>query len=212
MITFKDFFSFKNNRFFWINIIAMILVVIVVIFGALKWLDSYTRHGDAIEVPNVKNINVDEAEVMLNNRELSLVVIDSTYKKDLPTGTVLEQNPVPGSKIKKGRAIYVTINSDRVPLVAIPDIVDNSSLRQAEAKLKAMGIKLTEPQYISGEKDWVYGLSYRGRQLNTGDRVPREAILTLTAGNGSEAVEEDSTQVDEMGADEGEAEVDKSWF
>lgn len=212
MITFKDFFSFKNNRFFWINIIVMILVVIVVIFGALKWLDSYTRHGDAIEVPNVKNINVDEAEVMLNNRELSLVVIDSTYKKDLPAGTVLEQNPVPGSKIKKGRAIYVTINSDRVPLVAIPDIVDNSSLRQAEAKLKAMGFKLTEPQYISGEKDWVYGLSYRGRQLNTGDRVPREAILTLTAGNGSEAVEEDSTQVDEMGADEGEAEVDKSWF
>ncbi|WP_024993352.1 PASTA domain-containing protein [Phocaeicola paurosaccharolyticus] len=212
MITFKDFFSFKNNRFFWINIIAMILVVIVVIFGALKWLDSYTRHGDAIEVPNVKNINVDEAEVMLNNRELSLVVIDSTYKKDLPTGTVLEQNPVPGSKIKKGRAIYVTINSDRVPLVAIPDIVDNSSLRQAEAKLKAMGFKLTEPQYISGEKDWVYGLSYRGRQLNTGDRVPREAILTLTAGNGSEAVEEDSTQIDEMGVDEGEAEVDKSWF
>ncbi|WP_334167425.1 PASTA domain-containing protein [Phocaeicola paurosaccharolyticus] len=212
MITFKDFFSFKNNRFFWINIIAMILVVIVVIFGALKWLDSYTRHGDAIEVPNVKNINVDEAEVMLNNRELSLVVIDSTYKKDLPAGTVLEQNPVPGSKIKKGRAIYVTINSDRVPLVAIPDIVDNSSLRQAEAKLKAMGFKLTEPQYISGEKDWVYGLSYRGRQLNTGDRVPREAILTLTAGNGSEAVEEDSTQIDEMGVDEGEAEVDKSWF
>lgn len=212
MITFKDFFSFKNNRFFWINIITMILVVIVVIFGALKWLDSYTRHGDAIEVPNVKNINVDEAEVMLNNRELSLVVIDSTYKKDLPAGTVLEQNPVPGSKIKKGRAIYVTINSDRVPLVAIPDIVDNSSLRQAEAKLKAMGFKISEPQYISGEKDWVYGLSYRGRQLNTGDRVPREAILTLTAGNGSEAVEEDSTQVDETGADEGEAEVDKSWF
>ena len=212
MITFKDFFSFKNNRFFWINIIAMILVVIVVIFGTLKWLDSYTRHGDAIEVPNVKNINVDEAEVMLNNRELSLVVIDSTYKKDLPAGTVLEQNPVPGSKIKKGRAIYVTINSDRVPLVAIPDIVDNSSLRQAEAKLKAMGFKLSEPQYISGEKDWVYGLSYRGRQLNTGDRVPREAILTLTAGNGSEAVEEDSTQIDEMGVDEGEAEVDKSWF
>lgn len=212
MITFKDFFSFKNNRFFWINIIAMILVVIVVIFGTLKWLDSYTRHGDAIEVPNVKNINVDEAEVMLNNRELSLVVIDSTYKKDLPAGTVLEQNPVPGSKIKKGRAIYVTINSDRVPLVAIPDIVDNSSLRQAEAKLKAIGFKLSEPQYISGEKDWVYGLSYRGRQLNTGDRVPREAILTLTAGNGSEAVEEDSTQVDETGADEGEAEVDKSWF
>ena len=37
--------------------------------------------------------------------------------------------------------------------------MDNSSLRQAEAKLRALGFKITEPEYISGEKDWVYSLS-----------------------------------------------------
>ena len=26
MITFKDFFSFKNNRFFWLNLIAILLL------------------------------------------------------------------------------------------------------------------------------------------------------------------------------------------
>ena len=87
MVTFKDFFSFKNNRFFWVNIIAMVVVVVVAIFSTLEWLDSYTRHGEAIDVPNVKNINIDEAEVMLSNRDLSVVVIDSVYKKNLPAGT-----------------------------------------------------------------------------------------------------------------------------
>lgn len=218
MVTFKDFFSFKNNRFFWVNIIAMVVVVVVAIFSTLEWLDSYTRHGEAIDVPNVKNINIDEAEVMLSNRDLSVVVIDSVYKKNLPAGTIIEQNPVAGSKIKKGRAIYVTINSDRVPLIAIPDIVDNSSLRQAEAKLQAMGFKLTEPEFISGERDWVYGLSYKGRQLNAGDRVPREAILTIIAGNGSDVVQQDSTLMDSMNMDGSEGDIpsetktDDSWF
>ncbi len=218
MVTFKDFFSFKNNRFFWVNIIAMVVVVVVAIFSTLEWLDSYTRHGEAIDVPNVKNINIDEAEVMLSNRDLSVVVIDSVYKKNLPAGTIIEQNPVAGSKIKKGRAIYVTINSDKVPLIAIPDIVDNSSLRQAEAKLQAMGFKLTEPEFISGERDWVYGLSYKGRQLNAGDRVPREAILTIIAGNGSDVVQQDSTLMDSMNMDGSEGDIpsetktDDSWF
>ena len=26
MVTFKEFFSFKNNRFFWLNLIAMVVV------------------------------------------------------------------------------------------------------------------------------------------------------------------------------------------
>lgn len=45
MVTFKEFFSFKNNRFFWLNLVAMIIVVIAIALGTLQWLDNYTRHG-----------------------------------------------------------------------------------------------------------------------------------------------------------------------
>lgn len=41
---------------------------------------------------------------------------------------------------------------DSAPKVSVPDIMDNSSLRQAEAKLRALGFRVTEPEYISGEK------------------------------------------------------------
>ena len=47
--------------------------------------------------------------------------------------------------------------------MSVPDIMDNSSLRQAEAKLRALGFRVTEPEYISGEKDWVYSVTYKGR-------------------------------------------------
>lgn len=41
-MTIKDFFSFRQNRFFWANILAMAVVVVGLLFGVLKGLDIYT--------------------------------------------------------------------------------------------------------------------------------------------------------------------------
>ena len=80
-----------------------------------------------------------------------------------------------------------------IPLRVIPDVADNSSLRQAEAKLQSAGFKLTEIQLIHGEKDWVYGVKYQGRQLTAGEKIPMGASLTLMVGNGAgDMTEEDS--------------------
>ena len=95
-------------------------------------------------------------------------------------------------------------------------MIDNSSLRQAEAKLKAMGFKVTEPEYVSGEQDWVYGIKYRGRSLSTGDKVPNEALLTLCVGSTAlrETMAADSARINLPSdtAGEGEVQVDDSWF
>ena len=151
--------------------------------GTLLWLDSYTHHGEAYMVPNVKNKTLNEAQQALSNQKLKGLVIDSSYVKGVPDGMVLDQNPAGGARVKEGRTIYLTVTTSKVPLVKLPDLIDNSSLRQAEAKLKAMGFKLTEPEYVSGEQDWIYGIKYRGRNLVSGDKVPHEAMLTLCVGN-----------------------------
>ena len=57
-MTIKEFFSFKQNKFFWINLIAMVIVVALVLFGVLKGLDIYTSHGEAVVVPNLKGMVV----------------------------------------------------------------------------------------------------------------------------------------------------------
>lgn len=198
-MTVKDFFSFKSNKYFWVNIIAMIVVVIALLFITFQGLAIYTKHGEAVVVPDVKGMTVDEATAMFRKNGLECIVSDSTYVKNKAAGVVLDLNPAPGQKVKEGRMIYLTINSLNTPLYAVPDLADNSSVRQAEAKLLALGFKLDEIQLINGEKDWVYGVKYKGRQLVAGEKVPMGARLTLMVGNGTLVDEfaEDSLNQDE---------------
>ena len=210
MISLKDFFSFKNNKVFWVNLIAMPIVVIAIIFGVLHWLDTYTHHGESIIVPNINGLPLEEAGKELSKKNLELEVVDSNYVKGMPAGAVLEQKPVAGAKVKIGRTIYLTINTGEIPKVAIPDIIDNSSYRQAEARLRAMGFKLTEPEYIEGEKDWIYGVKYNGKELTSGEKIPREAVLTLCVGD--DELKGDSIRTDSLTIQSDKTIVDESWF
>ena len=210
MISLKDFFSFKNNRAFWINLIARPVVVIAVILGVLHWLDVYTHHGESIIVPNVNGLPVKEAQNEFSKKNLRVEIVDSNYVKGILAGAVLEQKPAAGSKVKIGRTIYLTINTGEAPKVTIPDIIDNSSFRQAEARLRALGFKLTEPEYIEGEKDWIYGVKYNGKELTSGEKIPREAVLTLCVGD--DKLKGDSIQTDSLRIEAEKPIVDESWF
>ena len=60
-----------------------------------------------------------------------------------------------------------------------------------------MGFRLTEPQQVEGEKDWVYGIVCNGRRVSNGDRISIESPLTLLVGKGT------PDDIDDMGiADE----------
>ena len=214
MVTLKDFFSIKNNRFFWINLILMVVFLIGACYGTLNWLNTYTHHGESYIVPDVKDKTVKEANKLLEAQLVHSTIIDSTYVKGARAGIVLDQTPKAGSRVKEGRTVYLTITTTSVPLINLPDLIDNSSMRQAAAKLKSIGFKLTEPEFIAGEQDWVYGIKYKGKTLQSGDKIPHEALLTLCVGNTHlrDSLAMDSTIIN-MGIDEpGEAEVDHSWF
>ena len=107
----------------------------------------------------------------------------------------------------------MTINSAEMPKVAIPDIIDNSSYRQAEARLRALGFKLTAPEIISGEKDWVYAIKYMEKELSNGEKIPRESVLTLIIGD--DEIKTDSLSTDSLiiGTPKGgNPVIDESWF
>ena len=153
---------------------------------------------------------------MFRNHGLVYVISDTKYVKDKAAGIILELKPGAGEKVKEGRTVYLTVNTLDVPLRAIPDVADNSSLRQAEARILASGFKLAEIQYIPGEKDWVYGVKYKGRQLSIGEKVPTGAVLTLMVGDGG-ALKADSLGVDSVGGTvepvlSEDSAADESWF
>ena len=178
------------------NIMGMILVVILVAVGIWFWMGYYTHHGESIEVPNVKGMVISDAEYTLTRARLQTVVADSGYDRKLPAGTVLEQLPAAGKQVKSGREIYLTINSGKTPTLALPDIADNSSLREAEAKLRSMGFKLGPIEYAAGDKDWVMAVKCRGRNVSVGERISIDDPLTLVVGNNDIDAEDYSDEDD----------------
>ena len=206
----KEFFGKFCSKFLIWNLIAMALVVILLIVGVNYGLDWYTHHGESIRVPNIEGMRIDKARETMEECGLEIVVTDSGYNRRLPADCVLTQNPGAGLTVKSGHIIYVTINSSNSPSVAIPDVVDNSSYREAEAKLISLGFKVLPPQYVTGEKDWVYGVSCNGRKVSTGERVSIEQPLTLLVGSGQYSADEDLNVIgdDDAMMQSGDGEVD----
>lgn len=185
-MTIKEFFSFKHNALLWGNLIAMVVVAVLLVLGVLKGLNLYTHHGEAVKVPDVKGLSADEAEMLIQRAGLIAVVSDSNYVKTMPAGSVLDIVPVAGQNVKLGRTVYLTINTLSIPLKEVPDVADNSSLRQAEASLRAEEFKLDSVELVNGELDWVYGVKYKGRLLRPGEKVPIGSTLQLMVGCGGE--------------------------
>jgi beta-lactam-binding protein with PASTA domain len=129
-------------------------------------------------------MNYDKAKILLEERGLRIAVSDSGYNKRKPADCILAQAPDAGVRVKEGRVIYVTVNSNSSPTVVIPDIIDNCSLREAEAKLVGLGFKMLPPRRVDGEKDWVYGIKVRGKNVTNGSRVSVEDVLIIQVGDG----------------------------
>lgn len=181
-----------------LNLLAMAAIAFLLIIITFRWIESYTRHGEYISVPDVTGMYEEEAAKVLSDAGLKYEVSDYKYDKSLVEGGVIEQNPDAGSYVKDGRKIYLTLNSGKEPVKAVPDVADNSSLRAAESQLRAAGFKLTAPVYQNGDLDWVYEVRYQGIAVEAGAEIPEGSVLTIVVGNGTpiEILEEvDSTTV-----------------
>ena len=187
----KEFFGKFASFYLWANLLAMLLVIVLLAVGVKFGLDSYTRHGEGVKVPKLEGMDISKARLIMEDYGLNVMVNDSGYNKHFAANSILAQNPGAGTMVKEGHTVYVTVNSPSSPSFAIPDVVDNSSYREAEAKLMALGFKLLPPQEVPGEKDWVYGILCRGHRVSAGDHVSIDSPLTLVIGSGTYDSEEE---------------------
>lgn len=180
----------KKKYPLWKNVIVIIVVWVVVIAAAYWGSDIYTRHGQEVAVPDLKGLTADQAIRRLEALGLEGEIRDSIYNRQLQPDLVCAQTIHAGNYVKVGRVVGLTINSDRAPSLVLPDIGDNMSVREAEARLKSMGFTLTPPEYIDGEKDWVYSVKYKGYNVSAGTRIEISAPVTLVVGNGHTMMDE----------------------
>ena len=106
------------------------------------WMKSYTKHGSSLDVPNFVGMDVDAAMRVSKEDKLNLLVIDSsTYNPKVEGGVILEQSPIPDSKVKEQRTVYLTISKYIPNDVVLPELVGNYDATNYARKLQRKGLR-----------------------------------------------------------------------
>ncbi len=174
----------SSGKIFLGNCLGMVVLFVLLVTLALFGLDHYTLHGEEIAVPETRGMDERTAVAKFEDLGLRAQVVDTGFNRAMPDKVVLEQSIEPGTHVKANRLIRLTINTTGAPTITIPDIANNSSLREAETRLRTLGFRLTSHEVIPGDADWVYAIKVRGRTLNSGERLSTDTPLTLVVGDG----------------------------
>jgi beta-lactam-binding protein with PASTA domain len=173
--------TFFKNLFFALVIVILFLVVFV------KFLDFSTNHGEEIKVPDLSKMNLEIAEEKLDEEGLEVFLLDTVeFKPEFPPYTIVEQDPIAGSKVKNGRKIYVKLNAGGYAMVTFPDL-KNKTFRQATNALRALGLVEGELKYVPDlAKDIVLEVSYNGRPVKAGDKLMKNSKIDFVLGDGKD--------------------------
>lgn len=158
----------------------MVVVSIVILY-----LDSYTNHGQKIEVPNLVGKNIQNIQALLEEKDLQYEVIEEKYDPKKPQGTIIEQDPMPTSYssvyVKEGRIIRLRI-SKKSDLVEMPSLI-NKSERFALQVLKNRGLKYRIEYQTSSEADGaVLYQKFKGKTIKEGQKIQIGSIILLVIG------------------------------
>jgi serine/threonine-protein kinase len=129
-----------------VGIIFLILLVIYLLFDKII-MPAYTRHGQAIEVPDLTNLVYEDARDVLDRLDLKIVEEAKKFdtSNEFPIGVVMSQNPRSGSFVKKGRRVYVIVSKGE-PTIEMPRLLGGSE-RNAIFQIEHLGLALGAIRY-----------------------------------------------------------------
>lgn len=167
-----------------LTILSLLGVTVGLMFAVYFGLNVYTKHGQNQNVPDIKGKSFYEAKKELNKNNLDFIVVDSTFREDIPPLSIIDQQPRKGALVKEGRKIYLTLNASQPPSVKIPNLIDNSR-RQAELIMNSWGLKVGNYIYIPDmAKDAVLGIQIDGKEVKAGKVVKKGSSIDLVLGDG----------------------------
>jgi beta-lactam-binding protein with PASTA domain len=185
--------KYLTSRVFFGQVAIALVIIAVLGYSFMHWLTFTTDHGHEISVPDLRKLTEEQVEDKLDELDLDYELLDSVdFRGDYPKYSVVEQDPMPGTKVKVGRKVYIKINSSGFSSVRIPDLIDKT-YREAVPTLKALGLEEGTITYVPNlGKDMVLEMRYKGRNMKPGDRVLKASKIDLVLGDGKESYQEEA--------------------
>lgn len=160
---------------------AFLVIFFAFFFFFLPWI---TNHDEAIEVPDLRGMTISQMEETLDSKELDYEISDSTFIAGMAPLSIFSHYPKAGANVKSDRKIYITIITDKAPMVAMPDVVGRSS-NSAKNLLVSLGFASPDIEFIPAmEENTVLKLKYNGQEINVGKKIAKGSTITLVVGDG----------------------------
>lgn len=179
--------SMLKSLFNWkvlLNLVVAIGVFVGLVWLTFRWLEYHTNHGQEIPVPNIVNKSVQEAIKILDDSGLEYEVDSFNYDPKYRPFQVLQVYPVPGSRVKDGRAIQLRVNPRTWAKVEVPDVINKYS-GLAFQRLEQVGLKVGDTIYEpSIQKDAVIRILFNGNEVKPKTKLARFSVVDVVIGSG----------------------------
>ena len=172
------------KRYPWVlHLLIMLGVSLVVLIVAFQIIRIYARQGQEYELPDMVGHNV--AELLADNPiELDVVVMDSIFRPGQEGGLILTQDPKGGTKVKKGRKLYITMTAYTPEDAVLPELV-GLTVRQAVSELSAAGLQAGKLKFVEDPyKNNVIEQTCKGKTIYAGQQIERGSMIDLLVGLG----------------------------
>ena len=176
-------FQFLKEKKFYLNLLIILLLSAALLWLTFRLLNRYTRHDQVYTMPDF--IGQDYRQVMHDySKDFNFILIDSVYPKGQQPGSIYQQDPLPGSKIKKGRNVYAIIVAVTPEKTLMPN-VKNLSLREAIGRLESAGLEVDHLEYVNYSfKNNVIEQLYLGQPIEKGTELVKGSRIVLRVGLG----------------------------
>jgi beta-lactam-binding protein with PASTA domain len=194
----------KTDVLIHIGIIFSSLLILFFGFFFL-YLPWSTNHGEAIVVPDLKNLSLEDAKGALDKAGLDYEVSDSQFVADAKPLSIINNYPRSGAYVKSNRKIFLTVAAISAPLVKLPNIIGRSSL-SAQNQLLSSGLQFAGEEKVPAlEENTILKVKLGNRELQPGDEVPKGSKITFVVGDGY--ADQKIDMPDLTGMDQDEADI-----
>lgn len=168
--------------------IKTVLIAMGIFFSFLIllmiYLNVYTRHNQSFPIPDFRGKSLTELRELAEDENIRVEISDSVYIFNRKPGSVIDQNPEPGTHVKKNRRVFITINATNPVKVEVPNVV-GYTMRQAKAILEQQGLEVGT---LSFRPDLgvnnVLDQRFEGKTIEPGTMIPKGSKLNLVLGMG----------------------------
>lgn len=131
-------------------------------------------------LPDIRNLDIADATSQLENEGLVIQEVIETYSPSLAEGTVMATSPEPGSPVRPGDTITITVSNG---LVKVPDVV-GLTVGEANPFLTGPSMQLSVRLEIATDCE---GQTVKSQSLAPGDHPQRSEITLVYCGGAGAA-------------------------